>query len=96
MSNEKLSNKAKNPALNKGAVTCRFSCRVSWNELNEKDKSDLKDKRLFEKSILGYVNAFNSLPPIGLMINNGECDAAKIEDVFFNGINNSIYVYLSF
>jgi len=96
MNTKKTVKKASTPTLGKGDITCRFSCRVSWSELNEKDKSDIQDKRLFEKSILGYVNAFNSLPPVGLRINNGNCDAAKIEDVFFNGINNSIYVYLSF
>ena len=73
-----------------------FSCKVCWDELNDNDESDLEDKRLFEKSILGYVNAFNLLPQIGFMIDNGNCDPGKIENIYFNGINNSIYVYLSF
>jgi hypothetical protein len=69
---------------------------VSWSELNENDKSDLEDKKLFEKSIRGYVELFKSLPPKGLMIDNGNCDAACIEEFFFNGIDKSLYVYLSF
>lgn len=69
---------------------------VSWSELNEKDKSDLHDKKLFEKSIKGYIEVFNSLLIKGMMINNGNCDAGCIEAVYFNGINKSVYVYLSF
>jgi hypothetical protein len=73
-----------------------FTCEVSWNILNIDIQDDLIDKMLFERSILGHVNSFKSLPPIGLYINNGRCDAAKIEDVYFNGITNHIYIYLDF
>jgi len=69
---------------------------VSWSEMNEHDESDLYDKDLFEKSVLGYIDLFKSLPPIGLMIDNGNCDEAYIEKVFFNGIDRSIRVYISF
>ncbi len=73
-----------------------FSVYVSWKEFNEEDKSDLEAQRLFEKSIIGYVEVFNSLPPVGLMIGNGSCDNAEIKELVFNGIDNSIFVHLAF
>jgi hypothetical protein len=73
-----------------------FLCVVSWKNIDLEDKSDIEDQELFQKSIIGYVNTFNSLPPVGLIISNLSCDPGKIEEVTYCGINNSILVELNF
>jgi hypothetical protein len=72
------------------------TCRVSWDDLDFNDEDDIEAKRLFEKSILGYVNMFNKLPEKGLRFESGVTIPAFINYITYNGIDNHIYVYLIF
>ena len=74
----------------------KVKVKVWWDEMNTKDKEDLIDKKLFEKSISNYIKTFKHLPIKGLSISNGRCDAGEIDTVVFNGISNIVLVELKF
>ena len=59
-----------------------YLINVVFDGFDDKDKSDLKDKELFEKSVVNYLNLFNQLPLIGQHIANGNCDAGKVKQDF--------------
>lgn len=72
-----------------------FSITVSWTGISE-EEHDLNDQELFKKSISAYIEFFHSIPPIGMLIENGSCDDGRIDEVTFDGINKNIHFYLIF
>lgn len=79
--------------------------KIYWNEylinvvfegFDRKDKIDLKDKELFEKSVVNYLNLFNQLPLIGQHISNGNCDAGEVKQINFGGNDKKITLFLDF
>jgi len=69
-----------------------LKCMVVWDIFNDSDENDNKTAKEYEKNILIYIKMFKALPPIGLFIDNEYNDPAKIKDIVFNGIGNSILV----
>lgn len=67
---------------------------VEWDE--EEDDEYIVDQKLFQQSIENYIERFNALPPIGMHISNGRCDAGKIEQINYNGVDNILWVFLCF
>lgn len=65
---------------------------VEWDLPPEKDDAAVKEA--IERSISGYINTFGALPPIGLRIGGLPCDAAKIDDMIYDGIDNSLLVFV--
>lgn len=67
---------------------------VEWDAVPEED--DEKAQLLYEKSALNYIERFNSLPPIGVHLANGYCDAGKIIQVNYDGCNNQVWIWIEF
>ncbi len=67
---------------------------VEWNE--EQDADFFVDQKLFQESVENYIERFNTLPPIGIHIANGRCDAGKIVQIDYNGVDNRLWVWLEF
>lgn len=67
---------------------------VEWAAAEEDD--DEKAQLLYEKSAANYIERFNSLPPIGLHLANGYCDAGKIIQVNYDGCNNTVWIWIEF
>jgi hypothetical protein len=80
----------------KGHNLSSIRVNVAWDDLNESKEDDMIVKISLEQSIKGYILTFNSLPPLGLWFNHNEGDPAKVEDVFYNGIENTLYIYMEF
>ncbi len=67
---------------------------VEWDE--EQDSDFFVDQKLFQESVENYIERFNALPPIGIHIANGRCDAGKIVQIDYNGVDNRLWVWLEF
>jgi len=67
---------------------------VEWDELEEGDYR--KAQLLYQKSAANYIQRFNSLPPIGLHLGNGYCDAGKIIQVNYDGCNSIVWIWIEF
>lgn len=68
---------------------------VEWETIGE-EKDDKKAQSLYQLSATNYIERFNSLPPIGLHLANGYCDAGKITQVNYDGCNDKVWIWIEF
>lgn len=68
---------------------------VEWDTFGE-EKDDKKAQDLYQMSARDYLERFNSLPPIGMHLANGYCDAGKIVQIDYDGCNDRVMIWLDF
>lgn len=73
----------------------KLKIEVEWDGFGE-EKDDEKAQQLYQKSVANYYERFKALPPIGLHLANGYCDAGKIIQVNYDGCNEKVWIYIEF
>lgn len=73
-----------------------LQCLVTWDDIDFSYEEEERCRSILQKSVLGYVKTFKSIPPVGLFIHDGEHSCGKIKEIAYNGIDNKICVHLDF
>lgn len=72
--------------------------KVEWTEdCDMDDNSDaIRWARASERSIKGYITAFNLLPVKGMIFENDICDPTEVMQISYNGITHTVFLILRF